>query len=115
MNEARGAEVEAERLLYNAELGAASQVRQSYEILMTAQKELVLQREANEYVERNRDLVEKEYQSGQGSLVRLNQAQRDLIAQQSQLALARVALRLSWHELRTATGETLEAFDGARD
>jgi len=59
-------------------------------------------------VEKNRDLVENEYMAGQVSLVRLNEAQRDLIQQQGRLALARVALRQAWHDLRVATGEILE-------
>jgi outer membrane protein TolC len=46
--------------------------------------------------------------AGQVSLVRLNEAQRDLIQQQGRLALARVALRQAWHDLRVATGEILE-------
>ena len=54
--------------------------------------------------------LEKEYRAGQGSLVRLNEAQRDLTSQQGRLALARVALRLAWHNLRTATAETLADF-----
>ena len=41
---------------------------------------------------------------------RLNEAQRDLIVAQAQLALARVALRFSWYDLQTATGQILETF-----
>lgn len=108
--EAKAAQVEAEQLLTDTELRVASEIRQARQNLVTSQQQLVLQQETTGYVERNRDLVDKEYQAGQGSLVRLNEAQRDLISQQSRLALARVALRLSWHELQTATGETLEAF-----
>ena len=108
LREAKAAREEAERLQDSAELVVASEVRQAIEDLITAQKELILQRETTGYVEQNRDLVEKEYNAGQGSLVRLNEAQRDLISQQSNLALALVALRQTWHNLRTATAETLE-------
>lgn len=110
LEEARAFRTEAELLALDAELVVASDVRQAVEVLSTAQKELVLQRQTTEFVERNRDLVEREYRAGQGSLVRLNEAQRDLIAQQSRLALARVALRQSWHDLRTATGHVLESY-----
>jgi outer membrane protein TolC len=43
-----------------------------------------------------------------GSLVRLNEAQRDLIAAQVRLASARVALLSAWIDVYTATGEILD-------
>jgi hypothetical protein len=55
-------------------------------------------------------LVEKEYKAGVGSLVRLNEAQRDLIASQVQLAGARVSLRQAWYGLRASTGEIVKIF-----
>ena len=105
--EARAIETEAEYLLEDAELNAVSEVRRTLADLTTAQEQLLLQRTTAEFVQRQRDLVEKEYNAGQGSLERLNQAQRDLIEAQGRLAQARVALRQAWHELRTATAETL--------
>jgi outer membrane protein TolC len=56
-------------------------------------------------VQKNRDLVEKEYKAGVGSLVRLNEAQRDLTAAQVRLAAAQVALRQAWYDLWSATGQ----------
>jgi hypothetical protein len=61
-------------------------------------------------VQRTRDLVEKEYNAGQGSLVRLNEAQRDLTTAQSNLALALVGLRQAWVELETRTGNILATY-----
>ena len=110
VSEARAAVSEANWNLETVELEIASDVQQRLADLRTAQLELILQRETTELVERNRELVEKGYRAGQESLVRLNEAQRDLIAQQSQLALARVALRQFWHDLRTATAETLDPY-----
>jgi outer membrane protein TolC len=55
--------------------------------------------------------VEKEYAAGQTSLVRLNEAQRNLIQAQGWLALARVSLRQAWQGLKAATGEILAPFD----
>jgi len=110
VKEARHARREAELRLEEAELQAQSEVRYALERLRTAQQSIVLQRSAAEFVERNRDLVEKEYSVGQAALVRLNQAQRDLVEAQSRLALARVNLKAAWHGLRTATGESLERF-----
>ncbi len=110
--EARHQLEEAEYLLEALRLGAAQDIRQSSIILQTAQEALALQRTTAEYVHTNRDLVEKEYEAGQGSLARLNQAQRDLVEAEARLALARVALYSAWHELQTATGETISAFEG---
>jgi outer membrane protein TolC len=110
--EAKAARREAAFNLSGAEINATAEVRQSLEELFTAQEQLLLQREAAEYVAKNRDLVEKEYRAGQGSLVRLTQAQRDLVAAESRLALARVAVRQAWHSLRTVTADTLKSFAG---
>jgi outer membrane protein TolC len=79
--------------------------------LEESQQQLVLQRTTADLVRRNRELVEKEYDAGQGALVRLNEAQRDLVAAQSRLALARVGLFLAQDELRAATGESLLDFN----
>jgi len=108
--EAKYAHQEALHQLEDTELAAVSEVRQALADLHTAQEQLILQRTTAEYVEKNRDLVEKEYKAGQGALTRLNQAQRDLTEAQAQLALARVSLRQAWHTLRTVTGATLDAF-----
>jgi outer membrane protein TolC len=107
LREAKYAAEEAEYRTDSLGIDVVSDVRTAIQNLATAQQQLILQRATAEFVSRNRELVEKEYDAGQGSLVRLNEAQRDLIEAQSRLALARVALRQAWHDLRTATGETL--------
>jgi len=107
LKEAKSQNREAERILYSTELMVASEVLQSSEVLVASQQQLVLQRANAVFVAENRDLVEKEFEAGVASLVRLNEAQRDLIAAQANLALARVQLQLAWHNLRTATAETL--------
>jgi len=106
--EADAALKEAKRTLAASEIEVASDTRQAVERLRAAQDDLQLQRKNAANVQRNRDLVEKEYVAGQGSLVRLNEAQRDLTQTHARLALARVSLCQAWHNLRTATGETLE-------
>jgi TolC family type I secretion outer membrane protein len=82
-----------------------SEVRTTTERLLSAQKQLLLQRTNAQLVRRNRDLVEKEYKAGVGSLVRLNEAQRDLTAALVRLATAQVALRQAWNDLWSATGQ----------
>ena len=109
--EAKAGVKEAKRTLTADEIRVASETRQALEVLRAAQDELRLQRMNAELVRRNRDLVEKGYAAGQESLVRLNEAQRDLVQASARLALARVSLRQAWHDLRTATAETLESVE----
>jgi len=110
--EARHIHTEARHQLTQAEIDITTEVRQAAEELRSAQEQLVLQRTTAEYVERNRDLVEHELRAGQAPVTRLNQAQRDLIAAQARLALARVSLRLAWHDLDVATASILVRFNG---
>ena len=83
-------------------------VRSTAERVLSAQQQLLLQRANADLVKRNRDLVEKEYKAGVGSLVRLNEAQRDLTRAQVRLATARAALHLASYDLQSATGQILD-------
>ena len=93
-------------------LSVSQEVRQAAVNLQAARDTLILQRTTAEYVNENRDLVEKEYRAGLGTLARLNQAQRDLIEAEARLALARVAVYSAQHTLETATAETISRFEG---
>jgi outer membrane protein TolC len=108
--EAKARLYETEMVLEDAKVQVASEVQGITEQINNAQEQLQLQETNTQLVQQQRDLVEKEYKAGVGSLVRLNEAQRDLIVAQAQLALARVALRFSWYDLQTATGQILETF-----
>lgn len=110
VREARYGKQEAQYRLESVELDAAAEVRQALVDLRVVQEQVILQQATVEYVERNRDLVKREYDAGQGALALLNQAQRDLIQAQARLALARVSLRQAWQLLDTATGEILAPF-----
>lgn len=103
--EAKARRDEEKKNLANLTNNVVSEVRTATARVAATQQELVLQRSNAALVKQNRDLVEKEYAAGQGSLVRLNEAQRDLVTAQARLALALVSLRLAWHNLRTTTGE----------
>ena len=109
--EARFQRNEAEDNLDATRISVASEVREAIANVETAQRELLLQRNNAELVKRNRDLVDKEFNAGQASLVRLNEAQRDLNQATSQLALARVGLRQTWKNLDVATGRILLPFN----
>ena len=108
--EAKARLYETERALEDANVQVASEVQKIANQISAAQEQLLLQETNTQLVQQQRDLVEKEYKAGVGSLVRLNEAQRDLTVSQAQLALARVALRFSWYDLQTATGQILEKF-----
>lgn len=111
IKEARARVAELEKSLENLKITASSEVRDSLTQLLSAQQQLHLQRINAELVKKNRDLVNKEYTAGQASLVRLNEAQRDLVAAQSRLALALASLRQAWFNLETDTGRILERLD----
>jgi outer membrane protein len=110
LNEAISIKKEAEKNLAGVIINIRSEVRETLATLESARELLILQRSNSELVRQNRDLVEKEYAAGQTSLVRLNEAQRDLINAQSQMAAALVSLKQAWQDLKAATGEILIPF-----
>jgi outer membrane protein TolC len=110
VDEAKARLAEATREWNDTRLQAGAQIRSAHAKLLAAQRQLALQRDNARLVEKQRELVEKEYNAGRGSLVRLNEAQRDLITARGRLALALVSLRQAWFELKTETGRILEAY-----
>lgn len=108
--EAKFQQREAEEKLRATSIGVAADVREAVASVRSAQFELELQRRNAVLVTENRDLVEKEYQAGQASLVRLNEAQRNLNQAQGRLALARVGLRQTLKNLDASTGRILLPF-----
>jgi outer membrane protein len=108
VQEANARMSEAKRNYENLSIRVAYDVREAIADLKRAQNELVLQRTNAEIALENRDRVEKEYSLGHESLVRLNEAQRDLIRAQSQLARALVSVRQAWENLASATSENIE-------
>ncbi len=98
---------EAERVevathLTRRRLAVASEVRQSVTSLTNAQEQVRLQRLNLVAATENRRIVAAEYDAGKASLVRLNQAQLDLIETQGALAASRIRLRQAWTDLRAA-------------
>ena len=73
-------------------------------------KELEIVRSTLALVKKQRNLVELEYNAGQCSLVRLNEAQRDLITAQSRLLLSLVTLNQTWYKLEAETGKIVSIF-----
>lgn len=110
VREAEQSRREAQKTLHQATIDAASEVQAAVEQILGAQQQFRLQKENAALVQKTRDLVEKEYAAGQASLVRLTQAQRDLVLAQSQLAQSRIALENAWVRLHAATGRILDEF-----
>ncbi len=109
--EARASLREAEENYNLTRIGVISEVYTAYQELKSALEQLKLQKETAEYVRKNRDLVEKEFIAGQAPLVRLNEAQRDLVDAEVRLASARVGLLRALYHLKTATAKSLFDFD----
>jgi outer membrane protein TolC len=85
----------------------ASEIRQYMAMLKAAEEQVRLQRETVKLVQENRDLAQNEYEAGEASLVRLNEAQRDLTATYGRLAQALVSFQLQEQRLLAATGRNL--------
>jgi len=110
VSEAKSRLRESERNIEDAKINIISDVESAAIRLKTAQEQLALQRINTKLVQQTRDLVEKEYTAGQGSLVRLNEAQRDLVNAQSNLVLSLVSMRQAWEGLKSSTGEILTGY-----
>ncbi len=109
--EARHKKEETSKNLEALKISVSNEVNDALSGLRSAQEQLELQRKNASLVQRNRDLVEKEYAAGQSSLVRLNEAQRNLTQAQSRLAFARLSLRYAWATLHTATAKSLDLYN----
>jgi TolC family type I secretion outer membrane protein len=110
VSEAKSRYRESESSLEDTQISIISDVESAAIKLRAAQEQLALQRANTELVQQTRDLVEKEYSAGQGSLVRLNEAQRDLVTAQSNLVLSLVSMRQAWEALKSSTGEILTGY-----
>ncbi len=110
--EAEQAKREAAYTLAGLRNSVAAEVRQDIALLAAAQEQVALQRDTVKLVEENRDLAKNEYEAGESSLVRLNEAQRDLTTTYGRLAQALVSYQRALHRLLSATGRNLADFDG---
>lgn len=89
-----------------------SEVRQNLALLEAAREQVRLQRESVELVQENREMARSEYEAGVASLIRLNEAQRNLNKTWSRLAQALVSYHQARHRLLAATGENSNLFAG---
>ncbi len=109
--EAEQAKREAAYTLAGLRNAVAGEIRQDLALLAAAQEQVRLQRDTVKLVEENRDLAKNEYDAGEASLVRLNEAQRDLNTTYGRLAKAQVSYHLAMQRLLSATGRNLVDLD----
>lgn len=95
---------EAVEQLRQKRLQVASEVRRAIVDVVNAQEQVKLQRMNLDSATENRRIVRTEYAAGKASLVRLNEAQRDFVQTEAELARARIRLRLAWSQLHSAAG-----------
>ena len=100
---------EARKALATRWLAVISEVRQAVTQVETARQQLSLRRKNYELTLETRDLVYKEYRAGQASLVRLNEAQRDLTEADALFSRARIGLRYSIENLNAITARNLSS------
>jgi len=108
--EARQAKREAKYAYAELRNSIAAEVQQDIARLAAAREQVRLQRETVELVEENRKLAKSEYEAGSASLVRLNEAQRDLTATYGRLVQALVSYHQARHQLLAAVARNLEPF-----
>ncbi|MCI5166737.1 MAG: TolC family protein [Candidatus Electrothrix sp. GM3_4] len=108
--EARQAKREAKYAYAELRNSITAEVQQDVARLTAAREQVRLQRETVELVEENRKLAKSEYEAGSASLVRLNEAQRDLTATYGGLVQALVSYHQARHQLLAAVARNLEPF-----
>ena len=107
VREAISAKKELEKKLESSKLTAMSDIKSAADEINTTQRQLALQMENTSLVKQMRDLVEKEYNAGQASLVRLNEVQNDFVGALGDLAIARVSLILALERFDYYTGKNI--------
>ncbi len=102
--EARQAKRAAQYAYAELRNSIAAEVWQGIVRLTAAREQVSLQRKTLALVEENRKLAKSEYEAGSASLVRLNEAQRDLTATYGRLVQALVSYHQARHHLLAALG-----------
>ncbi len=107
-NQARSRKIELENNLADAKIDATADIRTSIQNIDTLRQQLALQGKNTELIKTTRDLVEKEYRAGQTSLVRLNEAQNDLVTAKGKLSMSKASLILALEELDYYIGNNFD-------
>ncbi len=94
--------LETGAILKRFRLAVESQVQRAIIDLNDTQRQIRLRRESLDTSFENRRIIQARYLAGKETLTRLNESQRDYIAADADLALARIRLRLAWSDLHAA-------------
>lgn len=112
VREAEGRRAEAAANLNRLRLSVQAEVRKAVIDLSNAQTQIRLNRETVATAFENRRIVRAGYLAGKENLNRLNEAQRDFITADADLALARIRLRQAWTDLHAAAATQRSATEG---
>jgi outer membrane protein TolC len=104
VSEAKAAKREAALGLTEQKIAVKEEIITAYYELDNAKKQLELQKSSTALVKRNRDLIEAEYKAGNTSLVRLTEAQSDLIKTRSLYLKSAANLQLALEKIKAYTG-----------
>jgi outer membrane protein TolC len=104
LREAQALLAEAQENLIERWIQVVMEVRQAFENAKRTYEQVKIYSETLELVRKTRDLVEEEYKSGNTSLTRLNEAQKDLVNAESNLVSSRIALENAKVQINAATG-----------
>ncbi len=107
VREAQAAKRELQKELEVQKITATSHILSSAQNISMALEQEALQQENYHLIKITRDLVEKEYAAGQASLVRLNEAQNNLVNSMGDLSMARVSLILALEEFDYYSGSNI--------
>jgi outer membrane protein len=102
LREAQSRRAETAASLNRLRLTVQADVRRAIIDLADTQQQIRLQSETLNTARENRRVVRAAYGAGKETLIRLNEAQRDFIAADADLALARLRLRQAWSDLAAA-------------
>lgn len=108
VKEAKAIEKEALHALESIKIQVVSEIKIAFTELQKSHEQLAIHRSNALLARKYRNMVEKKYAVGSGSLVMLNAAQLDLTAAQNRLAQSLVAVKQARYNLLTATGKTTE-------
>jgi outer membrane protein TolC len=112
VREAESSRAEAAANLNRLQLAVQADVRKAVIDLIDAQERIRLQRESLRTARESRRVIQAAYVAGKETLIRLNEAQRDFIKAEADLALARIRLRRAWSDLGAAAATFAEEANG---
>lgn len=115
VRQARAACADARARWQRLRLAVSSEVRTAIIDVSDAQEQIRLQSESLTTSLENRRIIRVGYSAGKETLTRLNEAQRDYIEADANLARARIRLRQAWSDLRAAVSANEPTFINTDD